>query len=246
MIIAAVSDIHSPRYFPEFLRALDGLDALEKKPQLMLIAGDMVNRGGAEEYERVYNAMFGKVTCPIVACFGNNEYQEIRDKLKARFRNVSFLDDQSTTVALRVPGSPRDLVVGIIGTTGSLENPTPWQRANVPGIERIYADRVAFVERQLITMRADYRIVLMHYAPTYRTLEGENPSFYGSMGWNVYENVFIRHKPDLVIHGHSHAGSRHAWIESVPVFNASIQVNSGKLLMIDTDTLKPGLTKFVQ
>lgn len=246
MIIAAVSDIHSPRYFGDFLHALDGLDTLERKPQLLLIAGDMVNRGGVDEYERVYNAMFGKITCPIVSCFGNNEYQEIRETLKTRFKNVHFLDDQSTNVNIHLPGATRDLVVGVIGTTGSLENPTPWQRANVPDIERIYANRVALVERQLITMRADYRILLMHYAPTYKTLEGENPSFYGSMGWNVYENVLIRHKPDLVVHGHSHAGSKHAWVDSVPVFNASIQVNAGKILIIDTDSLKPGLTKFVQ
>lgn len=246
MIIAATSDVHSPRYFPEFLRALDGLDALERRPQLFLIAGDMVNRGGADEYERVYNAMFGKIACPIVACFGNNEYQEIRDALRARFRNVHFLDDQSANVNVRLPGAVRDTVVGVVGTTGSLETPTPWQRSNVPGIERIYSNRVALVERHLITMRADYRVLLMHYAPTYRTLEGENPSFYGSMGWNVYENVLIRQKPDLVLHGHSHAGSRHAWVDSVPVFNASLQVNAGKILVIDTDSLKPGLTKFVQ
>lgn len=244
MIIAATSDVHSPRNFDSFLRAVDGLETLEQRPQLFLIAGDMVHRGEVEEYERVYNAMFGKIACPIVSCFGNNEYTEKREELKQRFRDIRFLDDQSILVGIRVPGAMREFVVGIVGTTGSLETPTPWQRANVPNIGRIYQDRISLVERHLSHMRADFRILLMHYAPTYKTLEGENPRFYTSMGWNVYENVIIRQKPNLVLHGHSHRGTKSAWVDSVPVFNVSLSLNE-KIVIIDTDKLKPGLEKFV-
>lgn len=244
MIIAAVSDVHSPRYFDVFLRAIDDLEMLERKPQLLLLAGDMVHRGEIEDYERVYNTMFGKITCPIVSCFGNNEYTEKREELKQRFRDIRFLDDQSILVGIRTPGAMREFVVGIVGTTGSLETPTPWQRANIPNIGRVYQERINMVERHLSHMRADFRILLMHYAPTYKTLEGENPRFYTSMGWNVYENVIIRQKPDLVLHGHSHRGTKQAWVDSVPVFNVSLPLN-GKIVIIDTDKLKPGLEKFV-
>jgi Icc-related predicted phosphoesterase len=252
MIIAATSDVHSPRRFGDFLSALDGMDSLETKPHLFLIAGDMVHSGEVGEYERVCNAMFGKITCPIVACFGNNEYTEKRDELKQSFRNIRFLDDQSIAVGVRVPAIDRltgqkverELSVGIVGTTGSLETPTPWQRANVPNIARTYEGRISMVERHLNNMRTDFKIVLMHYAPTYKTLEGENPRFYSSLGWNVYENVLIRQKPNLVVHGHSHHGSKQAWVDSVPVFNVSLQVN-GKIVIIDTEGVKPGLTKFV-
>jgi len=226
------------------LKAIDDLEALEVRPQLFLIAGDMVNRGEIGEYEKVYNAMFGKITCPIVACFGNNEYMEKREELKQRFRSIRFLDDQSINIGVRVPGAMRELVVGIVGTTGSLEMPTPWQRANVPNINRIYQERINLVERHLNHIRADFKILLMHYAPTYKTLEGENPRFYSSMGWNVYENVLIRQKPSLALHGHSHRGTKRAWVDSVPVFNVSLPLN-GKIVIIDTDKLKPGLEKFV-
>jgi Icc-related predicted phosphoesterase len=244
LIIAATSDVHSPRRFDVFLKAVDDMEVLEVRPHLFLIAGDMVHRGETEEYEKVYNAMFGKVTCPIVACFGNNEFTEKREDLKQRFRNIIFLDDQSINVPVRLPGASRELYVGIVGTTGSLETPTPWQRANVPNIERIYTERITMVERHLNHMRADFKILLMHYAPTYKTLEGENPRFYSSMGWNVYENVIIRQKPNLVLHGHSHRGTKRAWVDSVPVFNVSLPLN-GKIVIIDTDKLKPGLEKFV-
>jgi len=252
MIIAATSDVHSPRQFNEFLRAVGEMDVLEKRPQLFLIAGDMVQGSDVDEYERVYNALFGKIQCPMVACFGNNEYTEKREDFKRRFPNVRFLDDQSIVLSIRMPAvdmgtvrlMERETTVGIVGTTGSLETPTPWQRMNIPNVSRVYQDRVSMVERHLSTMRADVRIVLMHYAPTYKTLEGENPRFYSSMGWNVYENVLIRQKPTLVVHGHSHHGAKQAWVDSVPVFNASLQVN-GKIVIIDTEKLRPGLAKFV-
>jgi len=245
MIIAATSDVHSPRHFESFLKAVDDFDAVGTKPHLFLIAGDMVHRGDAAEYEKVNNVMFGKIMCPIVACFGNNEYVEKRDSIKQQLNSIQFLDDQTLSMRVRVPGADRDLVVGIVGTTGSLETPTHWQRSNVPNIDRIYAERITMVERALSNMRADFKIVLMHYSPTYRTLEGENPRFYTSMGWNVYENVLIRQKPNLVLHGHSHRGSRTAWVDGVPVFNVALPVNK-KIVIIDTDNLKPGLTRFVQ
>lgn len=245
MIIAATGDVHSPRRFELFVKAIDDMEALGKRPQLFLISGDMVHHGEIDEYEKVYNAMFGKITCPIIACFGNNEFTEKREELKQRFRNIRFLDDQSMNVGVRVPGAMRDLTVGIVGTTGSLETPTPWQRANVPNIGRVYQERINLVERHLSHMRTDFRIVLMHYAPTYKTLEGENPRFYSSMGWNVYENVIIRQKPNLVLHGHSHHGTKHAWVDSVPVFNVALPLN-GKIVLIDTDELKPGLVKFTE
>ena len=244
MIIAATGDVHSPRHFDMFLRAINDMEGLEKKPDLFLISGDMVHRGEIEEYERVYNTMFGNITCPIVACFGNNEFSEKREEVRQKFRGIQFLDDQSIHIPIKVPGAMRDIIVGIVGTTGSLETPTPWQRANVPNIDQVYQNRLALVERHLTHMRANFRIMLMHYAPTYKTLEGENPRFYSSMGWNVYENVIIRQKPNLVIHGHSHRGTKSAWVDSVPVYNVALPLNE-KIVIIDTDMLKPGLEKFV-
>jgi len=244
LIIAAISDVHSPRHFEDFVKAVDQLDALTEKPDLFLIAGDMIHRGDIDEYKKVSNVFFGKVDCPIVACFGNNEYTEQREKLKQSVKNVRFLDDQSMILEFPMKEWDRNMSVGIIGTTGSLETPTKWQQSHIPNIQRIYQHRVDLVDRHLTRMKTDFRILLMHYSPTYETLEGENPRFYSSMGWNIYENVLEKRKPDLVIHGHSHRGKRMAWVSTVPVFNAALAVNN-KILVIDTDTIKPGLTRFV-
>lgn len=236
LIIAATSDVHSPRLYEEFVKAVE---RMRIKPDLFLLAGDMIDRGEINEYEKIYNVLFGKIRCPIIACFGNNEFQPLRDDVKKKFNEIKFLDDEATIVQV---GST---MIGIVGTTGSLDTPTPWQRKNVPNIDKIYLERVALVDRLLQRMRTDFKIVLMHYSPTYKNLEGENPQFYGGMGSRMYETVLWDRKPNLVIHGHSHRGLKKVWVDTVPVFNVVFSLNK-EIVLIDTEEdLKPGITKFV-
>ena len=236
MIIAAVSDIHAPRNFEQFVRAVD---SMKIKPDVFLIAGDMVDRGKLEEYDKIYNVLFGKINCPVVACFGNNEFESMRETAKMKYPDIKFLDDEATMMRIG------EKTVGIVGTTGSLDSPTPWQRENIKNIEGIFRERVNFVDRQLQRIQADFKIVLMHYSPTYKTLEGENSRFYSSMGSRAYEMVLQNRKPTAVIHGHSLRGTRTAWLDTVPVFNVAFAV-SRVITVIDTENLKPGLTKFVE
>ncbi|MBU5537231.1 MAG: metallophosphoesterase [Candidatus Aenigmatarchaeota archaeon] len=237
MIIAATSDVHSPRYYEDFIRAID---SMQVKPDLFLLAGDMIERGHPpEEYERVYNALFGKITCPIVACFGNNEFiPDTRTQIKAKIKDIKFLDGEAIEIKIGYT------TIGIVGTIGSLDTPTNWQKANIPNIEKIYQERMATVDRFLHRMMTHLKIVLMHYAPTYKTLVGENPRFYGGLGSQMYENVFLQRKPTLVIHGHSHKGSKFAWIDTIPIFNVSFPVNK-EIVVINTEKIRPGLAKFV-
>lgn len=235
MLIAATSDTHLPKNYEDFFHAVD---RMSKRPDLFLVAGDVVQHGEMAEYEKFYNAIFGKFSCPIVACFGNNEFQQLREDVKRKYRDIKFLDDETEIV--KVDGN----AVGIFGTTGSLETPTPWQLANIPNIERIFKQRVELADSALRRMQADFKILLMHYAPTFRTLEGDNPRFFSSLGSQMYENVINSRKPNLVIHGHSRGGLKHAWIDTVPVFNVSFPLNR-EIVAIDTSELKPGLAKFV-
>ncbi|MBI2084363.1 MAG: metallophosphoesterase [Candidatus Aenigmarchaeota archaeon] len=236
MIIAATSDVHSPRYYEEFVKAVDSLTV---SPDLLLLAGDMIERAQPSEYMKVYNALFGKFNCPIVACFGNNEFiPDVRNDLKGQVKEIKFLDDSA--VAVRIG----DIDVGIVGTMGSLDVPTQWQKRNIPNVENVYLQRMDVVDKALQRMTTHFRIALMHYAPTYKTLVGENVRAYGGLGSQIFENVLIKTKPNLVVHGHSHKGSKFAWVDSVPVFNAAFPVNRD-IVIIDTEKIKPGLAKFV-
>ena len=88
MRIAAIADVHSPRYLNEFREALKKC----KRPDLFLLAGDMVNFGKIEEYRNISDAItsqFGD-SLPIMACFGNDEHGanslQMRDIVGPRIR----------------------------------------------------------------------------------------------------------------------------------------------------------------
>ena len=131
MIIAATSDVHSPRFYEDFVRAIDNMPV---KPDLFILAGDMIERGSPpEEYERVYNALFGKVSCPIIACFGNNEFiPDIRTQIKMKTKDIKFLDGEAIEIKMGYD------TIGIVGKIGSVDVATNWQKANIPNIEKVY------------------------------------------------------------------------------------------------------------
>jgi Icc-related predicted phosphoesterase len=237
MLIAATSDIHSPMYYENFVRALDFLQA---KPDLFLLAGDIVDRGNIEEYRKILNAFFGKISCPIVACFGNSEFgKETTDKIKERYKEIIFLEDEAIEISIG------DKKVGIVGSKGSLDRPTYWQSKNLPGIEEEYARRVEKVKRLILELKSDLKILLIHYAPTYKILEGENINAYPELGSEDMEKALLEAKPNLVICGHAHKGRKQAWIDNIPVFNVGLLLN-GKIVLIDTEKdLKHGLERFL-
>jgi Icc-related predicted phosphoesterase len=238
MIIAGTSDVHSPRYFDILVKAVENLQA---KPDLLLLAGDITHRGSADEYQKVYNTFFGKINCPIVACFGNDEYgPEARLMIENRVTDVKFVNDES--LILEINGKK----VGIVGSLGSLDRPTFWQRTHLPGIYEIYKERIVTIEKILTELKADIKILLIHYCPTYKILEGENPRIYAELGCKDYERIITEQKPDIVVTGHSHKGSKKAWVDTVPVINMALPLHR-EIVVIDTDKdLKPGLEKFLE
>jgi len=237
MLIAATSDIHSPMYYENFVRALDFFQA---KPDLFLLAGDIVDRGNIEEYRKILNAFFGKISCPIIACFGNSEFgKETTDRIKEKYKEIIFLEDEAIEISVG------DKKVGIVGSKGSLDRPTYWQSKNLPGIEEEYARRIEKVKKLILELKSDLKVFLVHYSPTYKILEGENINAYPELGSEEMEKALLEAKPNLVICGHAHKGRKQAWIDSIPLFNVGLMLN-GKIVLIDTEKdLKYGLEKFL-
>ncbi|TET11100.1 MAG: hypothetical protein E3J82_06150 [Candidatus Thorarchaeota archaeon] len=204
MRILAVADVHSPRFLDEFTASLDGLSA----PDLFLMAGDMINRGSAKDFPRVLDAIEDKIGCsfPIISCFGNEEYSEIRRDLISRLRDrVTFLDEKSMT--LEVDG----INVGIVGTQGSLDKPTDWQRGNISNVKRVFerrADRAEALLRKTLPS-VDRTILLMHYSPCMETCVGEGNRSFAWLGSRKFYTLISNLQPDLVIHGHVHNSTKH-------------------------------------
>jgi Icc-related predicted phosphoesterase len=191
--LAAVGDVHGREFLESFRDAMATL----REPDLFLLAGDTTDHNRMEEFGEVVAAVRTHVSCPIVCVFGNNEYAPDRGNYRQKF-DLIFLDDEART--FEVGGRS----VRIIGSTGSLDEPTWWQRNNLPGIAQEYEQRVRRLD-QLLT-GDDLRVLLTHYPPTFATMGGEKEEWRPQLGSGRLEKVVLRRQPDLVVHGHVHKG----------------------------------------
>lgn len=239
-MIAATADFHYPTYSDLLWAALQKV----KKPDLLLLAGDLCEAFHPGQYRAVLKLLERKkLICPTIACWGNTEFERDYDKIRQICgKKIIFLTDE--TLMLDIHGRS----VGIVGTKGSLDRPTTWQLRNIPDIREVYAKRVELIARQLTalsTMRADIRILLVHYSPTYESLKGESPSIYAYLGCRRLEGVIRKSKPTFVIHAHSHKGLPLVHVDAIPIFNVSLPLNK-RIIEIDPDKLpKPGLRAYV-
>ncbi len=188
MRIAAISDVHSPRYLSEFKSALEKCES----PDIFLLAGDMIDSGKIEEYSHVANAItnrFGK-ELPVIACFGNDEHgAPVESVQKIVGERITFLDGETTVI------SDKGTNLGILGVP-------VLDVANSPqdsSLEEIFENRIQYLAQRLGELKrtCDRSIVLLHYSP----LSAE--TYPVSFSWWV-SNTFKEAQPDLVVHGHIH------------------------------------------
>src|SRR6185437_13152541 len=62
------------------------------------------------------------------------------------------------------------------------------------------------------------------YSPTVTTLEGEPRGIWPFLGTDRLAAPIAEHRPDVVLHGHTHAGRFEGAIGDVPVFNVAVPV----------------------
>lgn len=237
-MIAATADIHAPIYTNLFKKAISPYISGEKKCNLFLIAGDIIDRGRVEELERIVEEL-EKLECEVVACFGNNEYEELEDEVKRRCPNIRFLNDEKLVLEVE------NVAVGIVGSRGVLDKPTRWQSENIPGIREKYSRRVKLIERELNSLKTDLKILLIHYPPTYKILKGENPRIYPQMGSAVMEKTLLKTNVDLVVTGHTHRGLKKAVVGRVFIYNVSLPVNESIVEIDLKKHLRRGLDLFL-
>lgn len=205
LLVAATSDVHSPRYLLEFIAALGRHRDACGRVRLFIFAGDMVEKGRVAALEPVVKAVRSSCrSARIVAVFGNEEYMDRETLFVERYKDVVWLNDNYMTLEY---GGYR---VAVYGTRGAIDRPTPWQRRNIPGIHRIYSERVSRLRETVSALRRKgyYVIVVTHYAPTRKTVEGEDPKIWPYLASTAMERAIEESKPNLVIHGHAHHARR--------------------------------------
>ena len=224
MRIAAAGDIHCRRSeLPEVEAAFGSLNG---RADLVLLAGDLTMHGETEEAAVLAQAC-RNFAIPVFAVLGNHDWhlgkqEEIKEVLTDA--GVRVLDRESATC--EVAG----VEAGIVGTKGFVGG-FPGSHLpdfGEPPLRSVYAETTAETNAIADGLRAvalcPLRVVLLHYSPTDTTLEGEAPGIWAFLGSDRLAAPIVEHGPDLVLHGHAHAGRFEGEIGEVPVFNVSVPV----------------------
>ena len=222
--VAAAGDVHaSPERRDEIEASFAGLRG---RADLVLLAGDLTTYGEPEQAEVLARAC-GGLGLPVVAVLGNHDWHsgrqtEVAEALEAG--GVTVLQRGSTIVD--VNGAR----VGVVGTKGFVGGFPDSELPDFgePLLRRVYAEtsaEVAALDRALRTIEdCAVRIVLLHYAPTTTTIEGEREAIWAFLGSERLAGPIADHRPDAVFHGHGHGGTFGGSIDETPVFNVGAAV----------------------
>ena len=222
--IAAAGDVHiRAENRDEVAAAFAGLKG---DCDAILVAGDLTTHGEPDQ-ARMFAEAVQPLHVPTVVVLGNHDLHVDRGgEFRAALEESGIVVLERETTVLELGG----LEVGIVGLKGFVGG---FAGSNLPDfgerqLREVYAttsDDVEALERGLREVaQCPFRIVLLHYAPTAETLEGEPVGIWAFLGSDRLGAPIREHAPDLVLHGHAHAGTFEGTIGDSPVYNVSVPV----------------------
>lgn len=237
--IAAAGDLHCCDARRDEITS--SLQELGPGADLVLLCGDLTIDGDPEQGQVLAEAC-STLTTPVFAVLGNHDWHVNRhDELVAALESGGIRVLDRSWVVCEVGG----LQVGIVGTKGFVGG---FPGSHLPDfgeplLREVYRETTLEVESLNAGLRAvslcPVRIVLLHYAPTDTTIEGETPGIWPFLGTDRLAAPIAEHEPDLVLHGHAHAGQFKGTIGEVPVYNVSIPVMGRDFWLFELDAPQP-------
>ncbi|HMI71573.1 MAG TPA: metallophosphoesterase [Solirubrobacteraceae bacterium] len=222
--IAAAGDIHCHDGNRDHV--VEAFAALEGSVDLVLLAGDLTTHGEPEQAAVLAEAC-QRLTVPVFAVLGNHDWHAGRvGDVTALLEEagIAVLDRRSESCTVS------GIEVGIVGAKGFVGG---FPGSHLPDfgeplLRELYAETTRDVKAVARGLKAvahcPVRVVLLHYAPVAQTLAGEPEGIWSMLGSDRLAAPIAEHEPDLVLHGHAHAGTFQGAIGAVPVYNVSVQV----------------------
>jgi Icc-related predicted phosphoesterase len=222
--IAAAGDIHCRDSRRDEVKA--AFAGIAGQADLVLLAGDLTAHGDPAE-ARILAEAAPEADVPVLAVLGNHDWHDGRQE------EIAALLGEAGVTVLERSWSVQDvggLEVGVVGTKGFVGG---FPGSHLPDfgeplLRRVYAEASIDVESIDAGLRAvavcPLRIVLLHYSPSVTTLAGEPEGIWAFLGTDRMAAPVAEHAPDLVLHGHAHAGTFQGSIGETPVYNVSVPV----------------------
>jgi Icc-related predicted phosphoesterase len=233
--IAAAGDVHcSEENVDELETAFRRVDS---DVDLVLLAGDLTTYGQPEQAE-LLAGICRALEVPIYAVLGNHDWHcDQVDELVAILggAGVQVLERAS---AVQEIGGTRVGIAGVKGFVGGFPD-SQLPDFGEPVLRQVYAETTAEVEALDAALEAvrdcEYRIALLHYSPTTTTLGGEPRGIWPFLGTDRLAAPILEHRPDVVLHGHTHAGNFEGAVGDVPVFNVAVPVLGRDFFVFELD-----------
>jgi Icc-related predicted phosphoesterase len=194
---------------------------ISTEADIFLMCGDLTQHGLAAEATALAEEL-KSLTIPKLAVLGNHDHEnnigtEIKSVLKEA--GVVFLDDEN----YEIDG------IGFTGVKGFGGGFGPFMLSYFGEQEVKAFVQAAIDETQQLEIglgklsHTEKKIVVMHYAPIYQTLIGEDTAIYPFLGATRFEEVIDRFGAQLVFHGHAHYGSPHGkTAKGADVYNVAL------------------------
>ena len=222
--IAAAGDVHCRESHRS--EVASAFAKLEGNVDLLLLAGDLTTCGEPAEAQVLADAC-APLSMPVIAVLGNHDWHAGRaDEVNAILEGAGIEMIERGSTIHEVHGHE----VGIAGAKGFVGG---FGAAHLPDfgeplLRQVYRETSEDVEALAKGLReianCPLRVVLLHYSPTDTTLEGERQDIWAFLGTDRLAAPILEHQPDVVLHGHAHAGHLEGRIGEVPVYNVSVPV----------------------
>lgn len=216
--IAAMGDLHiTERSHTKFQPIFQ---EISQNADILALCGDLTDHGLPEEAE-VLKAELQACTIPKIAVLGNHDYEsgeEKKVKEILRTGNLILLEDE-------------EYIMGDVGFTGVKGFGGGFGRHMLgafgeKAIKDFVAEAIQEVEKLEVSLNtlghAARRVVLMHYSPITKTLQGEPEEIFPFLGSSRFEEVINRYDVSVILHGHAHYGSPEGKTsKNIPVYNVA-------------------------
>ncbi len=222
--VAAAGDIHVREANAEQVK--EAFRAIAPEADLILLAGDLTTHGEPGQAAFLADAC-EDLELPVAAVLGNHDHHcARRDELAAALEDAGITVLDRSSEVFEVDG----VEVGVVGAKGFVGG---FAGSHLPDfgeplLREVYretSDEVDAIGRGLVAVaHCPVRIVLLHYSPIEETLAGEPAGIRTFLGSSRLADPIREHEPDLVLHGHAHAGSFEGSIGLTPVHNVSVPV----------------------
>jgi Icc-related predicted phosphoesterase len=218
--VAAIADLHVGETQRHPYREL--FAEMAQNADVLALAGDLTNVGAVKEAEILAEDL---AACPIpkVGVLGNHDYEcgcveQVREILQQS--GLCVLEGQAT----EVDGVSFVGAKGFAGGFGRYLLGSFGEAATKAFVAEGVQEALR-LENAMRTAKSERVLVILHYAPSIDTVQGEPPEIYAFLGSSRLSETIDRFPVNAIIHGHAHHGAFEGRTPGgIPVYNVAIHL----------------------